>query len=56
MAKLSNEPLQPNPFLTYRDPDSGLWITVQHNFTKKLEDRTVTNFTESSKNYSCNSG
>lgn len=29
MAKLSNEPLQPNPFLTYRDPDTGRWVVIK---------------------------
>lgn len=29
MATLSNEPLQPNPFITYRDPETGLWLVVK---------------------------
>jgi hypothetical protein len=29
MAKLSDEPLQPNPFRTYRDPDTGLWVVIK---------------------------
>ncbi|MBF2020858.1 MAG: hypothetical protein IGR93_12315 [Hydrococcus sp. C42_A2020_068] len=28
MVKSSNEPLQPNPFTTYRDPKTGLWVVV----------------------------
>ncbi|MEM8778594.1 MAG: hypothetical protein AAGF26_06925 [Cyanobacteria bacterium P01_G01_bin.49] len=28
MVKASNEPLQPNPFCTYRDPKTGLWVVV----------------------------
>lgn len=34
MAKASDQPLQPNPFCTYRDPQTGLWVVVQPvNFT-----------------------
>jgi len=29
MVKVSNEPLQPNPFTTYRDPKTGLWVVVK---------------------------
>lgn len=29
MVKASNEPLQPNPFTTYRDPKTGLWVVVK---------------------------
>ncbi|ACB51604.1 hypothetical protein cce_2254 [Crocosphaera subtropica ATCC 51142] len=28
MAKASEQPLQPNPFRTYRDPKTGLWVVV----------------------------
>ncbi|MDJ0580495.1 hypothetical protein [Crocosphaera sp.] len=28
MAKASEQPLQPNPFRTYRDPKTGLWIVI----------------------------
>lgn len=28
MAKSSNPNLQPNPFVTYRDPQTGLWVVV----------------------------
>jgi hypothetical protein len=30
MAKASEQPLQPNPFNTYRDPKTGLWVVVQN--------------------------
>lgn len=29
MAKASQKPLQPNPFNTHRDPETGLWIVVK---------------------------
>ncbi len=29
MAKASEKPLQPNPFNTYRDPQTGMWIVIQ---------------------------
>lgn len=29
MAKASQKPLQPNPFNTYRDPETGLWVVVR---------------------------
>ncbi|MDJ0599087.1 MAG: hypothetical protein QNJ37_09655 [Crocosphaera sp.] len=28
MAKASKQPLQPNPFRTYRDPKTGLWVVI----------------------------
>ena len=28
MAKLSSRPLRPNPFHTYRDPETGKWLIV----------------------------
>ncbi len=28
MAKASNGYLQPNPFGTYRDPQTGLWLVI----------------------------
>jgi|GEM_PF-4638238 len=30
MVKASTEPLKPNPFLTYRDPVTGLWVVVKN--------------------------
>ena len=29
MAKLSSCPLRPNPFHTYRDPETGKWLVVE---------------------------
>lgn len=29
MARVSNEPLKPNPFFTYRDPETGVWRVVE---------------------------
>ena len=29
MAKASEKPLQPNPFRTYRDPKTGLWVVIK---------------------------
>ncbi|ACK68557.1 hypothetical protein PCC7424_0087 [Gloeothece citriformis PCC 7424] len=29
MTKSSNPNLRPNPFNTYRDPKTGLWVVVQ---------------------------
>ncbi len=29
MAKASEIPLQPNPFRTYRDPKTGLWVVIK---------------------------
>ena len=34
MAKASQQPLQPNPFCTYRDPKTGLWVVIQVDQTK----------------------
>ncbi|MDJ0659769.1 MAG: hypothetical protein QNJ42_09800 [Crocosphaera sp.] len=28
MAQASEKPLQPNPFRTYRDPKTGLWVVI----------------------------
>lgn len=30
MAKHSNPNLQPNPFVTYRDPQTGLWVVINN--------------------------
>ncbi|MDJ0707359.1 MAG: hypothetical protein QNJ46_29145 [Leptolyngbyaceae cyanobacterium MO_188.B28] len=32
MAKLSSQPLRPNPFHTYRDPQTGRWLVVKSAF------------------------
>ena len=37
MAKLSNQPLQPDPFITYRDPMTGQWIVEKTQTEKKKE-------------------
>lgn len=37
MAKVSNEPLQPNPFITYRDPKTGLWLVLQETISRETE-------------------
>ncbi len=29
MAKVSHANLQPNPFITYRDPQTGLWKVLK---------------------------
>jgi hypothetical protein len=29
MAKTSEKPLKPNPFNTYRDPETGRWMVVK---------------------------
>lgn len=34
MAKLSSQLLNPNPFVSYRDPKTGMWLIVQ---TTKVE-------------------
>ena len=31
--KTSEKPLKPNPFLTYRDPETGRWIVVKEQET-----------------------
>lgn len=51
MAKVSNEPLQPNPFLTYRDPQTGLWIIVQDNPSLKNENERHSRPVETTRNY-----
>jgi hypothetical protein len=33
MARVSEAPLNPNPFITYRDPQTGLWVVVKQNNT-----------------------
>ncbi len=35
MAKLSNQPLQPNPFIAYRDPLTGRWVVEKPPTEKK---------------------
>lgn len=42
MAKSSNPNLQPNPFVTYRDPQTGLWVVV-HNATVAQSSINVNN-------------
>ncbi|MEB3309994.1 MAG: hypothetical protein VKJ02_07145 [Snowella sp.] len=32
MAKLSSQPLKSNPFITYRDPKTGIWKVVQSSY------------------------
>jgi hypothetical protein len=29
MARISSDPLQPNPFITYRDPKTGTWLVIK---------------------------
>ncbi|WP_015784616.1 hypothetical protein [Rippkaea orientalis] len=29
MAETSNDYLKPNPFKTYRDPQTGLWVVIK---------------------------
>jgi hypothetical protein len=41
MAKVSSQPLQPNPFATYRDPNTGLWLIVQGNAPKTHTESTI---------------
>jgi hypothetical protein len=41
MAKVSSQPLQPNPFATYRDPNTGLWLIVQGNAPKTQTESTM---------------
>ncbi len=55
MAKVSNEPLQPNPFLTYRDPQTGLWIVVQDNPILNGENKSSPHPGERKKKYLRNS-
>lgn len=38
MAKLSSQPLKSNPFITYRDPETGVWQVVQSSY---LNDATL---------------
>jgi hypothetical protein len=37
MAKMSDEPLQPNPFITYRDPKTGLWLVIPETVSREKE-------------------
>jgi hypothetical protein len=39
MAKVSDEPLQPNPFITYRDPKTGLWLVIRETVSREKENR-----------------
>jgi hypothetical protein len=36
MAKLSSQPLKPNPFITRRDPKTGMWLVIESESTEKL--------------------
>jgi hypothetical protein len=36
MAKLSSQPLKPNPFITRRDPKTGMWLVIEPESTEKL--------------------
>lgn len=51
MARVSNEPLQPNPFTTYRDPKTGRWIVVK---SQPKVDLCVGKNLESSQTYPVN--
>ena len=33
MSRSSQNYLKPNPFTTYRDPETGRWVVVQENVT-----------------------
>jgi hypothetical protein len=34
---VSDEPLQPNPFITYRDPNTGLWLVIRETVNREKE-------------------
>jgi hypothetical protein len=35
MAKLSSQPLKPNPFITRRDPQTGMWLVIETDLAEK---------------------
>jgi hypothetical protein len=35
MAKLSSQPLKPNPFITRRDPQTGTWLVIEPDSAEK---------------------
>jgi hypothetical protein len=35
MAKLSSQPLKPNPFITRRDPQTGKWLVIEPDLAEK---------------------
>jgi hypothetical protein len=35
MAKLSSQPLKPNPFITRRDPQTGMWLVIEADLPEK---------------------
>jgi hypothetical protein len=35
MAKLSSQPLKPNPFITRRDPQTGRWLVIEPDSAEK---------------------
>jgi hypothetical protein len=51
MARVSSDPLQPNPFTTYRDPKTGRWIVVE---SQPKLDLCVGKNLESSQTYQVN--
>lgn len=51
MARVSSDPLQPNPFTTYRDPKTGKWIVVE---SQPKLDLCVGKNLESSQTYQVN--
>lgn len=51
MARVSSDPLQPNPFTTYRDPKTGRWIVVK---SQPRVDLCVRKNLESSQTYPVN--
>ncbi|MEL4894699.1 hypothetical protein [Crocosphaera sp. Alani8] len=42
MAKASEQPLEPNPFRTYRDPKTGLWVVLPISETESHFPTSVT--------------
>jgi hypothetical protein len=35
MAKLSSQPLKPNPFITRRDPQTGTWLVIEPDLAER---------------------
>jgi hypothetical protein len=35
MAKLSSQPLKPNPFITRRDPQTGKWLVIEPDLAER---------------------
>ncbi|MEA5517629.1 hypothetical protein [Limnoraphis robusta] len=39
--KACEKPLQPNPFTTYRDPETGRWVVIKEQPSAQAEEKAA---------------